>query len=103
MKLQTAGALAGLMMVIGNAPAQTPPPPYPSKPIRLVVPYPPGAVVTRLHRETERIMKSDEMRQYVINQGAEAEAVGPADFAAAIKAETLRWGAVVKVSGAKVD
>ncbi len=63
----------------------------------------PAAVVTRLHRETERIMKSDEMRQYVLNQGAEAEAVGPADFAAAIKAETLRWGAVVKASGAKVD
>lgn len=63
----------------------------------------PAAVVTRLHRETERIMKSDEMRQYVINQGAEAEAVGPAEFAEAIKAETLRWGAVVKASGAKVD
>lgn len=63
----------------------------------------PVAVVSRLHREAERIMKSDEMRQYVLNQGAEAEAVGPADFAAAIKAETLRWGAVVKASGAKVD
>jgi tripartite-type tricarboxylate transporter receptor subunit TctC len=63
----------------------------------------PAAIVTRLHRETERIMKSDEMKQYVAVQGAEGEAVGPADFAAAIKAETQRWAAVVKASGAKVD
>jgi tripartite-type tricarboxylate transporter receptor subunit TctC len=63
----------------------------------------PPAIVTRLHRETERIMKSDEMKQYVAVQGAEGEAVGPAEFAAAIKAETQRWAAVVKASGAKVD
>ncbi len=63
----------------------------------------PQSVITRLYRETARIMNSAEMRQYVIAQGAEAEAVAPAEFAAALKTETQRWAAVVKASGAKVD
>ena len=63
----------------------------------------PQPIITRLYQETERVMASADMKQYVTAQGAQAEAVAPPEFAAAIKAETQRWAAVVKASGAKVD
>ena len=63
---------------------------------------PPG-VIARLYQETARIMKTDDMRQYVTSQGAEAESVDPAAFAAALAAESRSWEAVVKASGARID
>ena len=35
--------------------------------------------------------------------GALPRALGPAEFAAFLKSEDARWGAVVKASGVKVD
>ncbi|MGD9943739.1 MAG: Bug family tripartite tricarboxylate transporter substrate binding protein [Burkholderiaceae bacterium] len=63
----------------------------------------PAAIVQRLAAETARIMAANDMKQYTLSQGAEPEALNPAEFAADIKAESDRWADVVKASGAKID
>lgn len=63
----------------------------------------PAPVIQRLAAEVAKIMASAEMRRTVLAQGAEPEALGPAEFAAAIREETLRWAPVVKASGATLD
>lgn len=63
----------------------------------------PEALVRRLATEIGQAMASDEVRKLVIAQGAEPESLGPAEFAAAIREESRRWGEIVKASGATVD
>lgn len=61
------------------------------------------AITERLHQELQAILSQPEVRKTLADQGAEAVSVGPAAFARFIRSEVLRWGEVIRASGAKID
>jgi tripartite-type tricarboxylate transporter receptor subunit TctC len=63
----------------------------------------PADIVNRLAHETQKALATPAMKERLLGQGAIPSGIGPADFAKLIAAETRKWAAVVKASGAKVD
>ena len=63
----------------------------------------PAAVINRLHGEISRIVKVPEMRERFLALGAEPVGSTPDQFAAIFRAEVVKWGKVVKESGAQID
>ena len=63
----------------------------------------PADVVNRVQQETAKALATPAMKERLQAQGAIPSGMSPADFAALIAAETKKWAAVVKASGAKVD
>lgn len=63
----------------------------------------PAEVVNRIQQETAKALATPAMKERLVAQGAIPSGMSPADFAALIAAETKKWAAVVKASGAKVD
>jgi len=63
----------------------------------------PKEVVTRLNVAFNKAIQSPDVQKKLGAQGADVMGGTPEAFAALIKSETLRWGAIVKSSGAKVD
>src|SRR5262249_55891490 len=63
----------------------------------------PKAIVDRLAREIDAILKSPETRKFFAELGAEAAGGTPAELDAFVRAETVKWAKVVKESGARAD
>jgi len=63
----------------------------------------PPAAIDKLHAALAKVMSNPEVKKKLSEQGAEPYVETPAQFAAFIQAETAKWGAVVKASGASVD
>lgn len=63
----------------------------------------PREVVERLSSEVEKALKGPEMAERLLTQGAMASYLPPAAFDDFIKAEVEKYGALVKVSGAKAE
>ena len=63
----------------------------------------PAAIVTRLNTELRAILQSQDIRSRLIADGAEPVGSSAAAFAAYIKTELSKWGAVVRATGAKAD
>ncbi|MDQ8015490.1 MAG: tripartite tricarboxylate transporter substrate binding protein [Bordetella sp.] len=63
----------------------------------------PGPVVERLQREIAAVMASDEMKQRMQADGAEAKSTTAAEFATLIKNDIAKWAPVVKNSGASLN
>ena len=63
----------------------------------------PGAIVSRLHAAMTTALQSPDLRQRLINDGAEPTASSPEAFQAFIKSEIDRWAPIIRASGAKVD
>jgi tripartite-type tricarboxylate transporter receptor subunit TctC len=63
----------------------------------------PRPIVDRLHDEFTRALALGEVREKVLNLGAEPVGSRPEEFAAYIKGEAEKYARVVKSSGAKVD
>lgn len=61
------------------------------------------AVVDLLNREIAAVMRLPSVREKLEAQGMEILGGSPAEFAAFIRAETERWGRIVKASGAKAN
>jgi tripartite-type tricarboxylate transporter receptor subunit TctC len=59
----------------------------------------PKAVITRIHEVISKALKSTEARDYFVGQGHELGGLGPDEYAAFIRAETEKWGAVAKKAG----
>jgi tripartite-type tricarboxylate transporter receptor subunit TctC len=59
--------------------------------------------VARLNREIVDILKTPDMADKLNGQGALPVGDTPEQFAAYIKAEIAKWGAVVRGSNIKVD
>jgi tripartite-type tricarboxylate transporter receptor subunit TctC len=60
-------------------------------------------IVTRLHRESVRILALPEVRDRMAAEGAEFVADTPEQFAAFFKSEIEKWGKAVRASGARPD
>ncbi|MCZ2498067.1 tripartite tricarboxylate transporter substrate binding protein [Xylophilus sp. Kf1] len=63
----------------------------------------PAPVVDRIDAALMKIYKNPELLKKIADQGGEPVVETPAQFTAFIKAETAKWGKVVKESGATVD
>ena len=84
--------MAPLMLMVSTADAQS----YPNKPIRLMVPFPPGGSTNVMARSLAAAL-SKSLGQAVIVGST------PDQFRACVKAESEKWGKAVKASGASVD
>ena len=63
----------------------------------------PRDIVVKLQAEVVRILNIPEIRDRLIQQGADPVASTPEEFGAYMRAETLKWAKVVKEAGAKAD
>lgn len=63
----------------------------------------PAAIVNKMNNEIGAIVGEAEMRQWLQRQGFEPASGSPGQFAQFIKDEILKWGDVVKTSGARLD
>ena len=63
----------------------------------------PPEVVQRLQQEASKALTSPVLKERLLAQGAIPGGMTSADFTAFIAAESKKWAAVVKASGAKVD
>jgi tripartite-type tricarboxylate transporter receptor subunit TctC len=59
----------------------------------------PREVIDRIHRDSARILLSDEFRAKLAQQGMVPVANSPAEFAAAIRDESARWAKVIRERG----
>lgn len=63
----------------------------------------PPAVLNRVAAEMIRIIRSPEVRERLVAQGAEVYTMTPAEFGSFFEAERKRWAAVVTAAGVKID
>jgi tripartite-type tricarboxylate transporter receptor subunit TctC len=63
----------------------------------------PPAVVQKLNAELVKILKTDDVHQSFAKQGAVASGGTPAEFADFMRAESARWGEVVRKNGIKIQ
>jgi tripartite-type tricarboxylate transporter receptor subunit TctC len=63
----------------------------------------PAAVVSRLNRQMVAIIQSPDVREILLDQGAEPVGSSPEAFAQFLKAEISRFDELVRVSGATVE
>ncbi len=63
----------------------------------------PADIIERLNREIVAILHEREMVERLSAQGAEPVGSTPAEFAAYIRSETLKWAKVVRESGARAE
>jgi tripartite-type tricarboxylate transporter receptor subunit TctC len=63
----------------------------------------PREVVKTLSAATVRAAHSPELKQKLVDQGAEPVGSSPEEFAAMLKSEVARWAEIVKISGAKAE
>jgi tripartite-type tricarboxylate transporter receptor subunit TctC len=63
----------------------------------------PMDIVNRIQQEAAKAMGTPALKERMQSQGAIPSGISSSEFARLIDAETRKWAAVVKVSGAKVD
>jgi tripartite-type tricarboxylate transporter receptor subunit TctC len=63
----------------------------------------PPAVVARLAAELTRIIRSPEIRERLVSQGAEVHTMSPTDFATFFEKERRHWATVVQQGGVTLD
>ncbi len=63
----------------------------------------PPSIVNRLHKELSAILGSAETQKRFLDQGAEVDELGPAEFGPYIAAETAKWARVVKEGNIKAE
>jgi len=63
----------------------------------------PPAVVARMAAELTRIIRSPEVRERLVSQGAEVYTMAPAEFASFFERERKKWATVVAQAGVKLD
>lgn len=63
----------------------------------------PPAVIARLYPEVAKILRSPEVKEQMAALGAEPGGNTPAGFAAYVKAESQRWGRIIRDKGIKPE
>jgi tripartite-type tricarboxylate transporter receptor subunit TctC len=63
----------------------------------------PPAVLQRLSAEVTRIIRSPEVRERLVSQGAEVYTMTPTEFATFFQRERANWAKVVQESGIRID
>jgi tripartite-type tricarboxylate transporter receptor subunit TctC len=63
----------------------------------------PRDITTRLHAEINKALQTPELQKKLSDQGADVAGSTPEQFGKLVRDEMVRWGKVVKDSGAKID
>jgi len=63
----------------------------------------PRAIIDRVHREAVRVLQNPETKERLVADGADPVGSTPKQFAAFIRAETVKWAKVVKAIGIKPE
>ena len=63
----------------------------------------PKAIIDKLNAAANEALKDPQLRDPMLSQGNEIGGGSPADFAALIKSESAKWGAVVKLANIKPE
>ena len=63
----------------------------------------PKAIIDKLNAAANEALKDPQLRELMLSQGNEIGGGSPADFAALIKSESAKWGAVVKLANIKPE
>jgi tripartite-type tricarboxylate transporter receptor subunit TctC len=63
----------------------------------------PKAIIDKLNAAANEALKDPQLRDLMLSQGNEIGGGSPADFAALIKSESDKWGAVVKLANIKPE
>jgi tripartite-type tricarboxylate transporter receptor subunit TctC len=63
----------------------------------------PPAVLAKLSAELTRIIRSPEVRERLVSQGAEVYTMSPTEFSSFFDRERKNWAAVVTAGGIKID
>ncbi len=63
----------------------------------------PRDIITKLHTGVVRALQNPEVRQRLLNDGAEPVGSSPEQFAAYIRSETEKWAKVIKAAGIKPE
>jgi tripartite-type tricarboxylate transporter receptor subunit TctC len=61
------------------------------------------AIANRIYADVAKVVLSPDLRERMAALGMEARAMPPAEFAAFLKTEIVKWAKVVKASGAKPE
>ena len=63
----------------------------------------PAPIIRRLNQEIVRVAKTEDVKTKLFNTGAEAVGSSPAELAALMKSDMVKFGKVIKDAGIKVD
>lgn len=63
----------------------------------------PEPVVARIHAEAVKALKAPDVSDKLLAQGANVVGGTPEEFAAFIRAESARWGKLVRAAGIRAD
>ena len=63
----------------------------------------PKAIIDKLNAAANEALQDPTLRELMLSQGNEIGGGSPADFAALVKAESIKWGAVVKAANIKPE
>lgn len=63
----------------------------------------PAAIIRRLNEEVVRVMNAPQVKERLLNNGAEAYTSSPEEAAATIKSEIALWSKLIKDAGIKAD
>ena len=63
----------------------------------------PAAVVTTLNTEINKLLATPDMKAAIQAQGAEAQAMSPAQLSTLLKNDYTKWKGIVEASGAKIE
>jgi len=63
----------------------------------------PKDIVNRLNAEMVKVMNEPEMKKQMTAAGIEVRSSTPEQFAATIRADTVKWAKIVKTAGARLD
>lgn len=63
----------------------------------------PKAVVSALHAEVTQALRLPDVAQRLTNLGVDVLGIGPGEFARIMEADLVKFGKIVKASGAKLD
>lgn len=63
----------------------------------------PPAIIAKLNKEINKILKMDDVRQTFTNSGVEATGGSVEDFQAFFEKQSARWGKVIKEANVTID
>jgi tripartite-type tricarboxylate transporter receptor subunit TctC len=63
----------------------------------------PEPILDRIEADTVRALRDPEMRARILKMGGEPAGTARTEFAAFLKSESVKWGRLVKASGAKAE
>jgi tripartite-type tricarboxylate transporter receptor subunit TctC len=63
----------------------------------------PAAIVSRMHKEIARVVHLPEVKQKLIEQGADPVGGSPEELESVVRTELKTWAAVIRAAGIKPE